>query len=134
MRNRHNPVLDNQTANQTQHLSESMAPAPDIFLVISVRCRWPIAWLWQQRHLCELAKDFCCKQLGAQGPVFEVYGDVLPSPDNLLLVPCTKVVPHIIPTAVEFMRDCQKLWALNVQLQLGRYAIIDSSGMLLFIA
>lgn len=130
MRNRQTANPIQHIANSTQQHPESTALAAELFLVITVRCRWPIASVWQQRQLWELAKVFCCKELGVQGPLFQVHGDMLPSSDFLILVPCTKVVPHMIAAASEFMRYCQKLWALSVQLQLGRYAVLDGTGVL----
>ncbi|KAL0029123.1 hypothetical protein WJX77_008526 [Trebouxia sp. C0004] len=40
------------------------ALAADLFIVITVRLCWPIACLWQQKQLLELAKVFCYSQLG----------------------------------------------------------------------
>jgi len=125
MRNRHTPVPIQQAGNSTQQLS---ALAADLFIVITVRRCWPIACLWQQKQLLELAEVFCYSRLGVQGPLVQVYGDVLPTSAFLILVPRTKVVPHIFVAASEFIHDCQKLWALSVQMQLGRYAVLDSTG------
>ncbi len=125
MRNRHASVSIQQAGNSTQQLS---ALAPDLFIVITVRHCWPIACLWQQKQLLELAEVFFHRKLGTQGPLVQVSGDALPTSASLILVPHTKVVPHIFVAASEFMHDCQKLWALSVQMQLGRYAVLDSTG------
>lgn len=125
MRNRHAPVSVQEAQDSTQHLS---ALAADLFIVITVRRCWPIACLWQQKQLLELAGVFCYSRLGVPGPLVQVSGDGLPTSASIILVPHTKVVPHIFVAASEFMHDCQKLWALSVQMQLGRYAVLDSTG------
>ena len=125
MRSRNAPVSIQQAGQSTQQLS---ALAADLFIVITVKRCWPIACLWQQKQLLELAKVFCYSRLGTHGPLVQVSGDVLPNSAFLILVPRTKVVPHIFVAASDFMHDCQKLWALNVQMQLGRYAVLDSTG------
>jgi len=89
MRNRHTPVLIQQAENSTQQLS---ALAADLFIVITIRRCWPIAWLWQEKQLLELAEVFCYSRLGTQGPLVQVSGDRLPTSASLILVPHTLVV------------------------------------------
>ena len=118
------------TTNFTKHASKEALLRPDVFLVITAKCIWPIASFWQQKQLCELAKEFCYTELGVQGPVIQVYGDMLPPSDFLIIVPCTREVPDMIKAASEFIHACHKLWALSVQLQLGQSAVLDTSGIL----
>ena len=75
-----------------------------------------------------LAKVLCYRQLGVQGPLIQVSGNMLPASDFLIVVQRTEVVPHMLAAASEFMQHCQKLWALSVQVQLGRFAVLDSTG------
>ncbi|KAL0028802.1 hypothetical protein WJX79_008460 [Trebouxia sp. C0005] len=49
------------------------------------------------------------------------------SPNFLIIVPRTREVPDMITAASKFIHACQKLWALNVQLQLGQLAVFDTS-------
>ena len=118
------------TTNVTKHVPKEATLRPDVSLVITAKCIWPIASYWQQKQLCELAKEFCYTQLGVHGPVIQVYGDMLPPSDFLIIVPRTRAVPHLITAASHFIHDCQKLWALSVQLQLGQSAVLDTSGIL----
>ena len=118
------------TTNVTKHVSKEALLRPDVFLVITAKCLWPIASFWQQKQLCELAKEFCYTELGVQGPLIQVYGDMLPPSDFLLVVPRIREVPDMIRAASEFIHACHKLWALSVQLQLGHSAVLDTSGIL----
>ena len=106
----------------------SNAPT-DVFLVITAKCILPIFSFWQQKKLCELTKEFSYTKLGVDGPVIQVYGDMLPSSDFCIIVQRAREVPDII-TASEFIHACHKLWALSVQLQLGQSAPLDTSGIL----
>ena len=118
------------TTHLTKHVSKEALLRPDVFLVITARCIWPIASFWQQKQLCELAKEFCYTELGVQGPLIQVYGDMLPPSDFLIIVPRTREVPDMIRATSEFIHACHKLWALSVQLQLGQLAVLDTSGIL----
>lgn len=115
------------TTNLTKHVSKEALHSPDVFLVITARCIWPVFSFWQQKQLCELAKVFCYTELGVQGPLIQVYGDMLPPSDFLIIVPRTREVPGMIRAASEFIRACHKLWALSVQLQLGQLAVLNTS-------
>ncbi|KAA6426523.1 MAG: hypothetical protein FRX49_03633 [Trebouxia sp. A1-2] len=53
---------------------------------------------------------------------------MLPPSDFLIIVPRTREVPDMITAASKFIHACQKLWALNVQLQLGQLAVFDTSA------
>ena len=108
VRNRHTPVPIQQAENSPQQLS---ALSADLLVVITVRRCWPIACLWQQSQLVKLAKVFCYSRLESSGPLIQS-GDGLPTSAFLILVPRTKVVPHILAAVSEFVHDCQKLWAL----------------------
>ena len=77
-----------------------------------------------------MAKEFCYTELGVQGRLIQVYGDMLPPSDFLIIVPRTREIPDMIRAASEFIHACQKLWALSVQLQLGQSAVLDTSGIL----
>lgn len=118
------------TTNLTKHVPKEALLRPDVFLVITAECIWPVFSFWQQKQLCELAKEFCYTELGVQGPLIQVYGDMLPPSDFLIIVPRTREVPDMITAASKFIHACQKLWALNVQLQLGQLAVFDTSGIL----
>ena len=120
-----------ETTILTQHVAQDALLRPDVFLVITAKCIWPIASFWQQKQLCELAKDFCYTELGVHGPVIQVYGDMLPPSDFLIIVPRAREVPDMIRAASEFIHACHKLWALSVRLQLGQSAVFDTSGILL---
>ncbi|DBA90033.1 TPA: hypothetical protein ACH3X2_004300 [Trebouxia sp. C0005] len=115
------------TTNLTKHVPKEALLRPDVFLVITAECIWPVFSFWQQKQLCELAKEFCYTELGVQGPLIQVYGDMLPPSDFLIIVPRTREVPDMITAASKFIHACQKLWALNVQLQLGQLAVFDTS-------
>ena len=91
-----------------KHISQETIPRPDLFLVITAKCIWPVVSYWQQTELYELAKDFCYSQAGVQGPVIQ--GDKLPPSDFLIIVPGTRVVPVMNRAASKFIDVCQKLW------------------------
>ena len=67
---------------------------------------------------------------GVQGPLIQVYGDMLPPSDFLIIVPRTREVPDMIRAASELIHACHKLWALSVQQQLGQLAVLDTAGIL----
>lgn len=121
-----------RTTDVTKPASKE-TPRPNVFLVITARCIWPIASYWQQKQLCELAKEFCYTDLGLQGPLIQVYGDVLPPSDFLIIAPRAREVTDMIRAAPEFIHACHKLWALSVQLQLGDSAVFDTSGIVYII-
>ena len=111
--------------HRTQQSSENTA---EIFIVLTVRWQWPVARLWQQAELYKLANQFFYNRIGVMGPLIHVPGDMLPASDFLIIVPRTKVVTDMLISATEFMGQCQTLWALRLQLQLGRYAVLDTAG------
>lgn len=117
------------TTNLTKYVSKEALLRPDVFLVITARCIWPIFDYWQQKQLCEMAKEFCYTELGVHGPLIQVYGDMLPPSDFLIIVPRTREVPDMIRAASKFICACHKLSALSVQLQLGQLAVLNTSGI-----
>ena len=116
--------------NHTKHASKEAMLRPDVFLVITAKCVLPIVSFWQQKRLCDMAKEYCYTKLGVQGALIQVYGDMLPPSDFLIIVPRTREVPDMIRAASGFIHACQKLWAPSVQLQLGQLAMLDTSGIL----
>lgn len=88
---------------------------PQIFLVITAKSIWPFFSFGQQKQLCDLAKDFCYIELGVQGSVIQVYGDMLPASDFLIVVPRARQIPDVMRAASEFIHACQNFWALSVQ-------------------
>lgn len=72
-------------------------------------------------------KKLCYTDLGVQGPLIHVYGDVLPPSDFLIIAPRAREATDMIRAASEFIHACHNLWALSVQLQLGDSAVFDIS-------
>ena len=72
-----------KTTKLTKHVPKEATLRPDVFLVITIKVNWAIASFWQQKQLCELAKEFCYTEPGVHGPIVQVYGDMLPPSDFL---------------------------------------------------
>ena len=62
------------------------------------------------------------------GCLIKVLGDLPPVGSYLILAPRVKLLPEVLPAAKEFMTSCASFKSLQLQLQLGRSAVMDQTG------
>lgn len=82
----------------------------------------------EQQELWKLAENFFHREMGCMGPLVKVHGDVQPAASYLILAPGVKLLPDSLLAAEKFMAACASFKSLQLQLQLGRSAVVDHIG------
>ena len=80
-----------------------------------------------ERKLWALAEALFVRGLGT-GPLIRVLCNLQPAADFLTSAPSVQLLPNILVAAEEFMLACLHLDTLQVQLQLGRSALLEQSA------
>ena len=62
------------------------------------------------------------------GRLVKVQGDLQPGVSYLILAPGVQLLPYSLLAAKEFMAACASFKSLQLQLQLGRSAVVDHIG------
>lgn len=83
----------------------------------------------EQRELWERAEHYFQREMGLIGRLIKVHGDLKPAASYLILAPRVQLLPNLLLTAKEFMKECTSFKSLQLQLQIGRSAVVDHTGM-----
>ncbi len=83
---------------------------------------------FEQQELWKRAERFFQREMGCMGHVIKVVGDLQPAASYLILAPRVQLLPDLLPAAKEFMTECASFKSLQLQLQLGRSAVVDRTG------
>lgn len=62
------------------------------------------------------------------GPLFKVHGDVQPATSYVILAPRVQLVRESLLAAQQFMTQCASFKSLQLQLQVGRTAVINPTS------
>ena len=84
--------------------------------------------IYEQHELWKHAEQFFKIEMGCMGCLIKVLGELPPAASYLILAPRVKLSPEVLPAAKEFMTVCASFKSLQLQLQLGRSAVMDQNG------
>ena len=82
----------------------------------------------EQQDLWKRAEDFFKGVMGCMGPLIKVHGDLQPAASYVILAPRVKLHRDMVLAAEEFVTACSSFKTLQVELQMGRSAVVDNSG------
>lgn len=82
----------------------------------------------EQQDLWKSAETFFHRDIGCMGRLVKVHGDLQPAASYLILAPGVQLLPNSLLAAEKFMAACASLKSLQLQLQLGRSAVVDHIG------
>ncbi len=82
----------------------------------------------EQQELWKRAENFFHREMGCMGRLVKVHGDLQPAASYLILAPGVQLLPYSLLAAKEFMAACASFKSLQLQLQLGRSAVVDHIG------
>ena len=83
---------------------------------------------FEQQKLWQQAEVLFQTDMGCLGRLIRVHGDLQPAASYLIFAPGVKLMPNVLVAAQDFMKVCSSFHTLQVHLQLGRSAVIDSTG------
>ncbi len=83
---------------------------------------------FEQQELWKRAEQFFQREMCCMGPLIKVLGDLQPAASYLILAPRVQLLPDLLLAAKEFMTECASFKTLQLQLQLGRSAVVDHIG------
>lgn len=83
---------------------------------------------YEQQELWKRAEQFFQRELCCLGRLIKVHGDLRPGASYLILAPRVQLLPDRLLAAKEFMTECASFKTLQLQLQLGRSAVVDHTG------
>ena len=66
--------------------------------------------------------------MGCMGRLVKVHSDLPPAVSYLILAPGVRLLPSSLLAVQEFMAACASFKSLQLQLQLGRSAVVDHIG------
>ena len=82
----------------------------------------------EQQELWRRAEQFFQREMCCMGRLIKVFGDLQPAANYLILAPRVQLLPELLLAAKEFMTECASFKSLQLQLQLGRSAVVDHFG------
>ena len=122
---------------ETQQTSEETPAITFAFLAVSLtgaKGTKKIAQLattarssFEQQELWKLAERLFQREMGSMGRILKVDGD-LQSASYMILAPRVQLLPGVLLAAKQFMTECASVKTLQLQLQIGRSAVVDYSG------
>lgn len=87
------------------------------------------AWsLYEQHDLWKRTELFFQRHMGCLGRVIKVHGDLQPPASYLIMAPGVQLFPDVLEAAREFVTACTSFKSLEVQLQIGRSAVVNNTG------
>lgn len=92
-------------------------------LATAARC------MYEQHELWKNAEQFFQTEMSRMGCLIKVHGDLPPAASYLILAPRVKLLPEVLLAAKDFMTECASFKSLQLQLQLGRSAVVDQTGV-----
>lgn len=139
---------------ETEQYTENTENAPVItFAFLSVNLTGAtganfLAWLAtaarspsEQQDLWKQAEGFFKGVVGCMGPLIKVHGDLQPAASYLILsyliilylilfdlAPGVKLHRDMVPAPEDFVTACASFKTLQVELQMGRSAVVDNGG------
>ena len=122
---------------ETQQTSEETPAITFAFLAVSLtdaqetnflaQLATPARSWFEQQELWKQAERFFQREMGAMVRIVKVAGD-LQSASYMILAPRVQLLPGVLLAAKQFMTDCASLKTLQLQLQIGRSAVVDRTG------
>ncbi|DBB18356.1 TPA: hypothetical protein ACH3X3_000010 [Trebouxia sp. C0006] len=83
----------------------------------------------EQQKLWGMAELFFQTTMGCIGRLIRVHGDLQPEGSYLILAPRVQLLPDMLVAAKNLLISCASFTTLQVQLQIGRSAVLDHLGM-----